>query len=474
MISAREMWALCSVLLALCCTGTLGAQQLLCSGSNLEGFVACVTDSARLAAADSDIYAVPGSTEMALWKTLFNGVLDASDSTSCLTLSPTGTGNAFDGIYEVVVVASEYCVAYEVLDSNDDGIVDRGWDMIISPFTSLRGALHLQVPHVISDALTSNEAAVIMEGARVRSMQVSGARRDASTTVSPCDSSHWESDAAHNTALFHFASTEVMAERSGDVALQFHAMASTSCSGVDAFLTYGSNSLSTEDWDANVPLRLMAESLIAQSWSVTVPGGHLPPLTCNLAGTTNPGGRHLNGVPSADVCTTSSDGAYTKAFIHIEQKLLLRQEPDDMLTAVLAAFPEDPSNPSATSTAAPTPSSVVTPTPSQTTTATTTATTTRSVGSSASVTTSRSVTGPRSSTPTATRSVGSSASTSLASSRSSSPAAVSDSSSGVSFPSSHTENSRVDDDDTTSQSSSRAPNVPFLLLTLSLVAFWLC
>lgn len=186
--------------------------------------------------------------------------------------------------------------------------------------------LSIESPHPLADLYTAEQALAVFKGTNARSFLVSGAHRKSSDVPSPCDGTGYRvSDAAHSIAGgFNSAAKAVMdhyeAVGGADyTAIQFHGMGASHCPGVDAFFSHGV-SFPPKPNDKIVFLRDELRTLLG-SGTFLVPG-ELPP--CNLVGSRNVQGRMINGVGAADACTVPAT-SYTGRFIHLEQKLWLRQ-----------------------------------------------------------------------------------------------------------------------------------------------------
>ncbi len=170
---------------------------------------------------------------------------------------------------------------------------------------------------------------------------MAGTHRRANAATSSCQSSFQIADVAHNTNLpFHWIASAMQAEDStrsvSATTLQFHGMGTSTCAGVDVYLTQGTGTLVM---DTAGPLFALKSALASNLplWQVTVPGD-TP--SCNLSGGSNVQGRLKNGVLPDQVCTVAADAsAVSGRFIHIEQKFAFR-DPLDWEAVLEDAFPE--------------------------------------------------------------------------------------------------------------------------------------
>jgi hypothetical protein len=224
----------------------------------------------------------------------------------------------------------------EVLDEDANNTVDRGWGTFMTNPAPVR-ELNFHISHPVSCTNTEIQGVSLFKLTNGRSYLMAGAHREANGASSPCQSSYAESDAAHNVAnLFQPAVEELMSYYDGTGAdyavFQFHAMAPTTCPGVDVYITRGL-SLAPEPGDT---IRNLKDNLISHhpGWIVTVPGDSP---SCTMNGTTNVQGRVLNGVEAGLVCTMAATSS-TGRFVYVEQKLAFR-EASDWIDPILDTWP---------------------------------------------------------------------------------------------------------------------------------------
>jgi hypothetical protein len=284
------------------------------SATTLETLVDCI--AGQMPGRDSEGFGVPDAAVQGDWRTVFGQMLDGACDSIALPAS-------LDGIYDVGTWIDSgngrsYCVAMEVLDVDEDGTVDHGWGTYIVDPAPERD-LSIDVAHPLYDLDTRQQGIAVFKGVGARTFTMAGTHREASSTTSGCQSSYRIADVAHNVEnLFFPAVLELRDFYDGQgldfTSIQFHGMGTSSCEGVDVYLTHGSN---TPPVAGDKVLDLRANLLAYHpAWVAIVPGDSP---SCNLTGTTNVEGRHLNGVDAALVCGTAASG-YTGRFIHIEQK----------------------------------------------------------------------------------------------------------------------------------------------------------
>jgi len=303
-------------------TGTADTVPCLQTTNTLEDFVYCMWDylPGRFSQDGRDGFDVPSPGEMAEWREVVHQMLDGQ----CLEidLSPYSWGSDFTiaGFHDSEDDRS-YCILAETAmsDYGDPAgeLVAHGWGTFVVNPTSLRH-LNASAPHVKYEAWTDKEATLLFRQTRSRSLLLNGAHRYASDTPSDCQPDRKRSDAAHNVQNMFHATVEELQEYYGALGssplhIQFHGMGSSSCPGVDVFMSHGVN-LAME---SNAVLLMLRQNMASDhpGWTITVPGESPD---CNLAGTTNVQGRMLNGVAQDDVCSEVASG-YTESFIHIEQ-----------------------------------------------------------------------------------------------------------------------------------------------------------
>lgn len=298
--------------------------------STLEAMVGCIVD--HMPGADAQNFVAPSSTVQNDWRKVVRSMLAGSCPT---TLLPKSLRTNYT-LRPFAENGQSYCVLMESLDKDNNGLVDKGWGTFITAMQPLR-ELSIQAPHPIADAMTAGEGIGVFTGTRSRSFLLAGTHRDSDPTVSTCQSTFSRPDAAHNTGtLFEPAVAELLAFYNSNgkqwTGLQLHGMATTSCDGVDVYMTYGV----TASPLISDTIRTLKANLLwyNPAWSVTVPGDQP---ACSLGATLNVQGRLLNNVPLASVCTTSATVASNR-FLHIEQKTLMR-DPHNWVDAINDTWP---------------------------------------------------------------------------------------------------------------------------------------
>ena len=283
----------------------------------------------------------PDAGERQDWYDVVTAMLDASEAGSCGAI-PLPSGLA--GLYELSAFtdasdAREYCVLAEIALVGHAS--KKAWGSFVTSLAPER-ELAVQVAHPLGDLDTWLEGVTVFGSARARSFLLSGAHRNANDANSSCQSSFKESDAAHETAHMFQPSTQATLDWYTSEQLdgllrviQFHGMGTSTCPGVDVYMTYGLGPGAGNPAPGDDLLGLQAALQAAHpGWVVVVPGG-TP--TCTLNATTNTQGRLLNGVAPTAVCGTAA-AAYSGRFIHIEQKRDFR-DPQDWLGAIEATWP---------------------------------------------------------------------------------------------------------------------------------------
>jgi len=306
-----------------------------CAASNtLEQLGACIT--AKMPRKDTNGYVVPTKATQDAWKQVVAQMLAGKCDDIALPepLKSAYTIGAFNGKEN----SSSYCVLMEILDSNNDGSVDRGWGTFIVNTKPSR-ELSIQAPHPLYDIGTESEAIAVFKGTNARSFMLAGSHRDANPQRTPCEAStgEGEADAAHNDTSLFFAATQTLADyynangKAWDE-LQFHGMGASTCPGVDAFISNGT-SKPPKPGDKTLELRANIAQRNAQ-WVITV-AGETP--SCGETGGTNVEGRLLNNVSANQVCALSASD-FSGRFIHIEQKTNLRAAIADWIAAINATW----------------------------------------------------------------------------------------------------------------------------------------
>ena len=320
---------------------TATANALTCpEATTLEDLITCIVG--QMPGRGSEGFIVPTSTVRSAWRIVAGQMLDGQCDDIVL---PAGLGGVYSASTFIDVDNGQnYCVLMEILDQDDNGVVDRGWGtFIVNPDPSRE--LSIQIAHPIHDIGTAAQGIGVFKGSNSRSFLMAGAHRYANYVCSACQhpecsageavpepQDYLEADVAHNVEnLFQPAVEELLEFYDGIgtsfAALQFHGMGTSSCPGVDVYMTYGlSLPPAVDDKILELQSNLMSRN---PTWTVPVPGDSP---SCGLHGSTNVPGRFLNNVAVGDVCTTYASG-YSERFFHIEQKID-RRSADNWVDAI--------------------------------------------------------------------------------------------------------------------------------------------
>lgn len=206
----------------------------------------------------------------------------------------------------------------------------------------------LQAPHPLFDSITLAETAVAVPRVRPRATLLAGTHRNNATTVTLCDGElspgvpYRISDPAHeHVNFFQVAHEEFQNLTTDTVAIQFHGFGGTEDS--DIILSNGDN--------INPPatqfIKKWKTRLAAPALNFIIDDAGTPrnvtaevygePGATSLGGTTNVQGRFTNGVACPGCCTVSA-GTAGGRFVHIEQRIEVRQDPHKVVTALLQAL----------------------------------------------------------------------------------------------------------------------------------------
>lgn len=202
--------------------------------------------------------------------------------------------------------------------------LDWAWGTVIVNQDGTAKNLSFDSVHPRFDTNTGEQSIAVFKGTNARSFMVSGTHKYANDESSECDGTNNVSDVAHSINCFQSAAKAIMEYYDSFnldyTAIQFHAMASTACEGVDGYFTNGGTFPAVEE-KINMFRDAVAEVMNDGS-TFTVPG-ELP--FCKLTGGTNVQGRMINGVDYIDACTVKSS-TYSGRFIHLETKGHLREK----------------------------------------------------------------------------------------------------------------------------------------------------
>ena len=299
------------------------------TANTLEDFIVCVM--AKMPRRDTQGFVVPSDAVLNDWKQVASQMLagKCSDIALPASLKNVYTVNAFTDKQN----GNTYCVAFEVLDENNNNFIDRGWGtFIVNPKATRE--LSIQAPHPLADTDTDKEAIGVFKGTNARTYSLAGSHRDANTQRSTCSNvTEGEADASHNVTNLFQATSEALfnyygASKTDWVTIQWHGMAATTCPNVDAFFSYGVQ-LAPKPGDKTLELRDNMQK--RQSGLKLTVFGEQP--SCNLYATENVTGRLLNGVTANQVCALPAS-SYSGKFIHIEQKIAVRALVADWVAAI--------------------------------------------------------------------------------------------------------------------------------------------
>jgi hypothetical protein len=312
--------------------GELPSPMTCPDAGTLEELVTCI--AGHMPDLDSEGFVVPSDAVLGDWSVVVAQMLGGRCDDIALpsSLSPAYSVGAFvDGDNH-----HSYCVLMEILDDDANGKVDRGWGTFMTSATASR-EINVQVAHPLSDTRVEVEGAGIFKGIDGRSYLLAGAHREANSSPSACQAMYTDSDVAHNIANC-FQATTVQMKSFYDVlgadftVFQFHGMATTTCPGVNVYLTRG---LSSTPVAADLIFTLKANLLAHNpTWVVSVPGD-TP--ACSLNGTTNVQGCFLNGVEAGSVCFTAASSS-TGIFYYTEQ-ILASRNAGDWVSAIIETLP---------------------------------------------------------------------------------------------------------------------------------------
>ena len=302
-----------------------------CPGeTTLEDLVECLEDSENMPGSGSNAFVVPTSDERNDWALVVKDLLDGSKVGSCPSNPLPDTLADFYELVEFVDSenSQNYCILAE---QPSDSFTKKAWGTFIVAMESIR-ELAIQIPHPLFDSGTPEQGIAVFKESGARSFLMAGSHRHANSIGSMCQSNFEQADVAHNTEnMFHpthqkihewYQSHQMEEELR---VLQFHGMGESSCGDVDVYLTYGlAPAAGNPEVDEDLVALKTELSQRHPEWKIVVPGDST---TCSLHGTTNVQGRLSNGVSSDDVCNLASP-SYSGAFIHVEQKIGMRDAAD--------------------------------------------------------------------------------------------------------------------------------------------------
>ena len=335
------------------------AATLPCStATTLESLVQCVTSHMPRSGSNKFVPASLSVTQD--WQAIVRQMLQGSCDQIPISASLLGKINI--RTFRDSQDGKNYCVLLEIIDADTDGRVDSGYGTFIVNNGATRELNHA-APHALTDYTTELQAVSIFKGTNSRSFLMTGAPRDSNSNSSACQRSYLQADAAHNTdGNLFFAMTQELNSFYGSkdwTQIQWHAMAASTCPGVNAYFTYGVGSAPPLGSEL-LTLKSKMKSL-HPTWLLHDPGT----ASCSMTGGSNTEGLFLNNVSLNSICQSYTNYP-TQKFIHIEQQPGYRA-PADWIAAVNATWPSGPSpSPSPTSSPTPSPSPSISPTPTPT------------------------------------------------------------------------------------------------------------
>ena len=263
----------------------------------LTGLTNCL--KSHMPGSASEGFIIPTGQNITDYRTLTTAALGG-------TCDDTIIPNGLSSIYTAWPM-DKYCVISEKQMLN-------GWGTLIINTIPAK-QISIQAPHPKYDTNTLEQAAAIFEEIEAHTLVIAGAHRN-SNAIDGCQSGYKISDVSHNVDNFFHVVTEEIINNTSDTVIQFHGMSASSCSGVDAYITHGVSTIPVVT-DKATKIRNAFRALDG-SVTINIPGD-AP--TCSLNATKNTVGRFIND--SANACTTSAIN-YNGRFIHIEQKIALR------------------------------------------------------------------------------------------------------------------------------------------------------
>ena len=218
-----------------------------------------------------------------------------------------------------------------------------------------RRNLSIDCPHPLHDENTGQQSIAVFQGTNARSLVISGGYRYSSNETSCQGQPFSISDAAHSHQHgFHAAVSAIWkyhqqlprpsSSSSSSVldftSIQFHGMGTSTCPGVDAYLTHGMGSVPASPpklfrlWNQITShfSRIHNETFVLlpstsnptrSSSSSSSSSSSFSALTCSMSGASNIQGRLWNGIPPDQVCSTPASSVSGR-FVHLEQKSWMR------------------------------------------------------------------------------------------------------------------------------------------------------
>src|SRR5215510_3767714 len=151
-------------------TGTAFAANLTCSSATtLDQLATCI--AGQMPASGSNGFVAPSAQEQADWRTVVGQMLGGACN---FALPASLATNAQIRTFIDTSTGKSYCLLMEVLDSNNNGKVDRGWGAFMVNASATREISH-QAAHPLADLTTENESIGVFGGTDSRSWLIAGA-----------------------------------------------------------------------------------------------------------------------------------------------------------------------------------------------------------------------------------------------------------------------------------------------------------
>jgi hypothetical protein len=218
------------------------------------------------------------------------------------------------------LTSKSYCLLMEVLDTDLDGVVDKGWGTFIVNNNATRRNLNQSAPHPIFDSTTENQAINIFQDTDSRSYLMCGAHRHSNgMTGGTCDSKYGEADCAHQMdGMFHAAVVALNNYYASTpwTHIQWHGKGNMQCPLVDVYGSQGFKGAQPPNSNVISLKAFMAINRHEFTFELTDNSA------CDLDATDNVQGRYLNG--ATDICRANTGGMATNKFVHLEQSRHIR------------------------------------------------------------------------------------------------------------------------------------------------------
>jgi hypothetical protein len=172
-------------LLFIYCTATpiLAVTPANCPNCDtLDELVDFVKDS--MPSEDSGLYSEPDAQALSDWRQTIGQIMSGQCHSLVL---PTSLLNHYTAIeFNDTTDGRDYCVLYEMGDSDIDGTVDLGWGTFIFNSANDAKPLSIDVPYPLNDSYTPAQGIAIFKGTNARTFAMAGSHRDAIDAPSPC------------------------------------------------------------------------------------------------------------------------------------------------------------------------------------------------------------------------------------------------------------------------------------------------